>query len=56
MPNYGESKAMAEVKRLISQALTTAERARLASWLLAKFDVRGYPRDERSEADSGKSN
>jgi hypothetical protein len=46
MPKYGESEAAREVKRLITEALSTRERAMLQAWLLAKFDVRGYDRDK----------
>ena len=42
MLKYGESEQVKEVKRLI-EALTPKERAMLAPWLLARYNVQGYP-------------
>jgi hypothetical protein len=42
---YGDSEPVKAVKKLIEE-LTTRERAMLAAWLLARFDVRGYDREK----------
>lgn len=45
-----ESVFLVQVKHLIETHLTRAERAALRPWLLARFDVQGYPQPQVTDA------